>query len=64
MQRLGFDPPLRRIFPVEGIFPLDLKWVQAPSPKTTLSDESINRGLVCAFHRTNSKDSDIHVLDG
>ena len=31
-----------------------------------LLDESIDRGLVCAhvFHRTDSKDSDIHVLDG
>ena len=32
-------------FPVEGIFPLELTWV---SPKTP-SDESINRGLVCAY---------------
>ena len=34
-------------FPVEGIFPLELTWVQKIPPKT-LSDESINRGLVCA----------------
>ena len=35
-------------------------------PPKTLSDESINRGLVCthAFHRTDSKDPDVHVLDG
>ena len=33
-------------------------------PKTPL-DESINRGLVCAhMHRTDSKDPDVHVLDG
>ena len=35
-------------FPVEGIFPLELTWVQTPFPKKTPSDESINRGLVCA----------------
>ena len=37
-------------------------------PQKTPSDESINRGLVCAymhfFHRTDSKDPDVHVLDG
>ena len=36
-------------------------------PPKTLSDESINGGLVCAhmrFHRTDSKDPDVHVLDG
>ena len=38
---------LRGNFPVEGIFPLELTWVQTPLPKT-LSDESINQGLVCA----------------
>ena len=35
-------------FPVEGIFPLELTWVQTPFPQKTPSDESINRGLVCA----------------
>ena len=35
-------------FPVQGIFPLELTWVQTPFPQKTLSDESINRGLVCA----------------
>ena len=35
-------------FPVEGIFPLELTWVQTPFPPKALSDESINRGLVCA----------------
>ena len=34
------------------------------SDSITLSDESINRGLVCAFHCKDSKDPDIHVLDG
>ena len=45
-QRRGFDPPLGT-FSAEGIFPLELTWVQTPFPKTP-SDESINRGLVCA----------------
>ena len=35
-------------FPVEGIFPLELTWVQTPVPQKTPSDESINGGLVCA----------------
>ena len=34
-QRRGFDPPLRRIFPVEGIFPLELTWVLTPFPKNS-----------------------------
>ena len=47
MQRREFDPPQRRFFfPVQGIFPLELSWVLTPFPQT-LSDESINRGLVC-----------------
>ena len=36
-------------------------------PPKTLSDESINQGLVCAhmhFIATDSKDPDVHVLDG
>ena len=32
-------------------------------PPKTPSDESINRGIH-AFHRTDSKDPDVHVLDG
>ena len=35
-------------FPVERIFPLELTWVQTPFPQKTPSDESIDRGLVCA----------------
>ena len=49
-QRRGFDPPLGT-FSVEGIFPLELTWVQTPFPPKTPSDESINRGLVCAYMR-------------
>ena len=44
----GFDLRLGRIFPVEEIFPLELTRVWLHSPKT-LSDESINRVLVCAY---------------
>ena len=34
-------------------------------PPKTLLDESINQGLSThAFHRMDSKDSDVHVLDG
>ena len=43
---------------------MELKWVMIPFPKT-LSDEGINRDLVCAYiHLRDSKDPDIHVLDG
>ena len=54
-------------FLVEGIFPLELTWVQTPIPPKTPSDESINRGLVCAhmhFIARTQKDPDVHVLDG
>ena len=48
MQRCGFDPVLKIIFQVEGFFfILELTWVLTPFP-LTLSDESIDRGLVCA----------------
>ena len=42
MQRRGFHPPPRTIFPLE------LTWVLTQFPPKTLSDESINQGLVCA----------------
>ena len=50
-------------FPVEGIFPLELTWVQTPFPPKTLSKP---RSSLCthAFPRTDSKDPDVHVLDG
>ena len=65
-QRRRFDPPLGT-FSVEGIFPLELTWVQNSIPPKTPSDESINPGsslYIHAFHRTDSKDPDVHVLDG
>ena len=33
--------------PVDGVFPLEFTWVLTPFPKT-LSDESMNRGPLCA----------------
>ena len=47
-QRRGFDPPLGT-FSVEGIFPLELNMGSNSIPPKTPSDESINRGLVCAY---------------
>ena len=67
MQHHGFDPPLRRIFPVEVIFPLELTWVLTPSPLIkTLRWAYKPRSSLCthAYHRTDSKDPDIYVLDG
>ena len=54
-------------FPVEGIFPLELTWVQAPfPPKNSFGWEYKPRSSLCthAFHRTDSKDHDVHVLEG
>ena len=57
MQRRGFDPPLR-------FFSEDVDMASDSIPPKTLSDESIDRGLVCAhMHSMDSKDPDIHVLD-
>ena len=67
-QRRGFDPPLGT-FSVKGIFPLELTWVQTPFPppkKNSFGWEYKPRSSLCihAFHRTDSKDPDVHVLDG
>ena len=54
-------------FPVEGIFPLELTWVQTPFPqKNFFGREYKPRSSLCthAFHRTDSKDTDVHVLGG
>ena len=53
-------------FPVEGIFPLELTWVQTPFPQNSFGWEYKARSSLCthAFHRTDSKDPDVHVLDG
>ena len=61
MQQSGFNPAGSH--PVEEIFPLELAGVLTPFPGT-LSDESVNRGPVCAHMQSmDSKDPDIHVLD-
>ena len=44
----GFDPPLWT-FSVEGIFSLGVNMGSNSIPPKTPSDESINRGLVCAY---------------
>ena len=67
MQCRGFHPPLGRVFfPVEGIFPLELTGVLTPFPKSSFGCEYKPRSSLCAhsFHRTDSKDPDVHVLDG
>ena len=51
---------------VEGIFPLELPWVLTPFPQNSFGWEYRPRSSLCAhaFHLTDSKDPDIHVLDG
>ena len=46
-QRRGFDPPLGT-FSGRGDFSLGVNIGSYSIPAKTLSDESINRGLVCA----------------
>ena len=66
MQHRGFDPPLGRIFLVEGIFVLELTWVLTPFPQNSFGWEYKPRSgfYTLAFHCMDSKDPDIHVLDG
>ena len=65
MQRHRFDPLPRKIFMVEGIFPLELTWVLTPLPQNSFKWEYRPWSSPCwhAFHHTDSKDPDIHVLD-
>ena len=60
MQHCRFEPP------VEGIYPLELTWVETPFPKTSFRWDCKPRSSLCthAFHRTDWKDPNIHVLDG
>ena len=54
-------------FPVERIFPLELTWVQTPfEKKTSFRWEHKPRSSLCthACYCTDSKDPDVHVLDG
>ena len=52
MQRHGFDPPLRRIFSGRRDFSLGVNMGSHSIPPKTLSDESINQGLVCTHMHT------------
>ena len=54
------------LFPVEGIFPLELHGFKLHSPQNSFGWEYKPRSSLCthAFHRTDSKDPDVHVLDG
>ena len=64
-QRRGFAPP-RGKFSGGGDFSLGVNMGSNSIPPKN-SDESINRGLVCAhmhFIARTSKDPDVHVLDG
>ena len=53
-------------FPVKGIFPLELTWVLTPLTQNSFGWEYKPRSSLSthAFHHTDSKDPDIHVLDG
>ena len=53
-------------FPIEGIFPLELTWFKLHSPQNSFRWEYKPRSNLCthAFHGTDSKDPDVHVLDG
>ena len=65
-QRWGFDPPLET-FSGRGDFSLGVNMGSNSIPPNTLSDESYKpRSSLCthALHRTDSKDPDVHVLDG
>ena len=66
MQHCGYRPPLRRIFQVEGIFPLELTWVLIPFPPNYFRWEYKPRSSLCthAFHCMDSKHPDIHALEG
>ena len=64
MQHHEIAPPLRKMFLVEGIFPLVNMGFNS-IPQKPLSDESINQGLVCAhMHSIVQTNPDIHVLAG
>ena len=65
-QRRGFDPPLGK-FSGTGDFSLGVNMgFKLHSPKNSFGWEYKPRSSLCthAFHRMDSKDPDIHVLDG
>ena len=66
MQRHGFDPPLRRFVWQRGFFPLNWLGFWLPFRQSSFGWEYKPRSSLCthAFHRMDSKDPDVHVLDG
>ena len=66
MQCHGFDTPLRRIFPIEAIFPFELTWDLTPFPPKSYGWEYKLRCSLCthAFHLTDLKGPDINDIDG
>ena len=64
MQRREFDFPLRKIFPVEGFFPWSKHGFWLPFSQNSFGWEYKPRSSLCthAFHNTESKDPDNHVL--
>ena len=66
MQHCGFDPPLRRIFLGRGDFSLGVSMGSDSIPPKLSWIEYKPRFSLCthAFHHTDSKDTEIHVLDG
>ena len=76
MQRLGFDPPVRRFFPVEEMFSFGDNMGSDPipppppppppppllPPPKTLWDGSINRGLVCTHMHSIARTQKIPIF--
>ena len=60
----AFDPPLGKIFSVEGIFPLEGTWVVIPFPQNSFGWEYKTSLCSHVFHPTDSKDPDIYVPEG
>ena len=58
MQRHGFHTPLGRIFPLEGIFPMELTWILTPFPQNSFGWEYKPRSSLWthALHYMDSKD--------
>ena len=63
-QRRGFDPPLGKFSGREDFFPWSSHGFKLHSPQNSFRWEYKPRSSLCthAFHRTDSKDPDVHVL--
>ena len=57
--------PAEENFSGRGICPLELTWVLTPFPPNSFGWEYKPKSSLCthAFHRTDSKDPDVHILD-